>query len=344
MTLILASVIGDRFWAISDILLSRPGPRPDLSADLPLHYQALSIATPSHTLVGTAQKAILVTDQILVQWAGSPVFGQAVARAIGETVAAGRRLDIPALLLDPSMGADAQLDSALIISVLAPGDLVARFELRTRKADGGLTLYAGTGAFNFLDDVETVLTPQGLIDDRATDRWYARLALVLAEEFYFHEPLQYAYGGWHEIVRATPAGFCKAAYLVKFWTLKDGELTSGPVFTAWYVDQHLCILGATGGNGPQARSKLAIVPAWNRPPIDEATALTGFEQAYFQMHVVHQDGAMKFFWAPNPWPDGFGVALVEDKPRITIGREVLARVLSDDQRVATMSRPSEAEF
>jgi hypothetical protein len=345
MTLILASIAGERFWAMSDILVSVPGAHPDRAADLPLHGQPVVFATDNHTIVGTAQKSIILGDQVLIQWAGSQMVGEAVARSILEALESGRGVDLDTVLHDPEFGLASATDNAVIVHVHLPDRQMLRGAINVRNADGMDTVFAGTGAFNFLEDVETDLTARGIADGKATDRWYSRVALVLAEEFFFKDPLEHAYGGWHEVVLPLPwGGFGKASYLVKFWTIDDGKIISGPVFTSWYLDQHLCILGATGGHGPGERHKLVIVPAWNMPSIDAAAALAGFEQAMFQIHVVNNGGMMKFFWARNPWPNGFGIDLVDGQPQIAVGPEVVAKILSEDERAATMTRTSMPEL
>lgn len=324
--------------------MSVPGHRPDQTANLPLHFPPLNVTTRTETIAGTAQKSILIDERILLQWAGSQMFGEAVARAIHDDLQAGRAPDLEAILTNPDMGADAQQDSALILNMLATNNLVMRFELRARKADSDQTLFAGTGAFDFFDDVRIEHTPKGSAGQKALDRWYTRLAMVLAEEFYFRAPLDYAYGGWHEIIRDTPVGFAKAPYLVKFWALEGDVLTSGPVFTSWYVDQHLCIFGGPGGEVPGSNAKLVIVPAWNRDPIDGAKAMVGFDQPYLQFHFVQQGGGVKFFFENNPWPGGFTVTLADGKFRFELGQAFIDKIRSNEGYAATLSRHSDDDF
>lgn len=299
MTLIM-SADGARFFALSDIITVRSGRQDVQVRGLPLvPPHTTTIASDNHTVVGLAQKSVRYDAQRLLQWAGSEV----IARHIWTRLAL-------ALVTDPDLSflefvsalslADSELQQvSLIFNRVGPDGRVHREALNAKRANvaDADAVFAGTGEFHFLGDIRPEFNhPEHRPDHHFLRDWFHRIGYVALTEAVGGENFMFAYGGWFEITVCSEGRFRRVPYLVKMWSVRDGEIKSGPCLSGWHTDDHLCLQRAYQRNdSADSTIDITIVPdALRRTsgPNSRNDAAATFVEAELQLHLLlnREDG------------------------------------------------------
>lgn len=309
MTLILSAFSeGGTFISASDVLLSVEHRDPVREVSLPLRHEPRNVSSDNSTAVGTAQKAILLSSDALLLWSGPEVVARAVAKELREAIAAGWTGDFHRFLAGFGLSEGELNASSFILHRLTAPDRIRRQVHNTKAVDvhSQRVQFAGSGSWDFLFDTHPSF--DAAPDDpamRDIAPWIMRLGLAILAEMADGRPLQFAYGGWFEITIVEENAFRKLPYAVKFWSVTNKGIESGPAFSAWYQGDHLVILSADlFDDATQNLMKISVISGANAPP--QTTEFAGFAQSFqpprFQLHIVENQGRHYLLMKEGDWP------------------------------------------
>lgn len=243
MTLI-ACMANPGFAAVSDVLISRRPGEP-VQVALPLASRDMTFGYPSHQVVGTAQKTVLINPARAILWSGTQITADHIIRQIASSNEASGERPLSELLLELNLH-DHELSSVSLIDCRVNSTNAINLQSHnvTQRAAGITTvLAAGTGAWDFFDGTED--EPGSIEPDRRNAFYHSvlsRLARALVDEADSASTLAFGYGGWFELVLMKEAVFAKIPYLLKFWRWDNGAIIDLPAFQSWYDEEILHIL------------------------------------------------------------------------------------------------------
>jgi hypothetical protein len=281
---------------LSDIVTSRDGRHDALVSGLPLTPRPIRVASDNHTLIGLAQKAVQFDDRHVLLWAGSEIVARHVWTGLAQAVLAEpatRLLDFVASLDLP----DAEKGQvALVYHRLDPDGRFFREAFNAKRADidGVDTFFAGTGDFHFIDDIRPIFaTPDSNSYNSLLRDWLHRIGYVILSEAIDGENLEYAYGGWFEIVLYEDGRFKKIPYLIKLWEEREGIIKSAPCISGWYKDNHLCLLRShVRKTASESSNDVTVV----RDPLrrtaienDRRNVIESYTKGALQIHLVFNE-------------------------------------------------------